>query len=177
MYEGRGYYRPQAGLHHVHARRGRLLRGLPARDRAGDPHVRAVKGMRSARHSSWYEGRNLDDGIGGRGRAGMAGQRGGGGTKNAGCLQRCEGTAQGADGGRGPGALGAVFAGQEVSQVYFEVRSIKFLTADVAFVDARASQFGSTILKRSMPAYFVLRKTGGEWRIAVMRLSRQRAIL
>jgi hypothetical protein len=62
------------------------------------------------------------------------------------------------------------FGGQEVSQVYFEARSIKFLTGDVAFVDARASQFGSTIMKRAMPAYFVLRRVGGEWRVAVMRI-------
>ena len=62
------------------------------------------------------------------------------------------------------------FIGPEVSQVYFEVRSIKFLSEDVAFVDARASQFGSTIMKRAMPAYFVLRRVGGEWRVAVMRV-------
>ena len=62
------------------------------------------------------------------------------------------------------------FGGQEISQVYFEVRSIKFLTADIAFVDATASQFGTTIMKRAMPAYFVLRRIGGEWRVAVMRV-------
>uniref|UniRef100_Q025W6 DUF4440 domain-containing protein n=1 Tax=Solibacter usitatus (strain Ellin6076) TaxID=234267 RepID=Q025W6_SOLUE len=62
------------------------------------------------------------------------------------------------------------FGGQELSQVYFEVRSIKFLSGDVAFVDATASQFGSTIMKRARPAYFVMRKVGGEWRIAVMRM-------
>jgi hypothetical protein len=62
------------------------------------------------------------------------------------------------------------FAGQEVSQVYFEVRSIRLLPPDVAFVDATASQYGSTIMKRSMPAYFVLRKVAGEWRVAVMRV-------
>ncbi|HEY1493188.1 MAG TPA: hypothetical protein VGF49_01535 [Candidatus Solibacter sp.] len=62
------------------------------------------------------------------------------------------------------------FGGQEVSQVYFEVRSIKFLTGDIAFVDATASQFGSTIMKRALPAYFVLRRVGGEWRVAVMRV-------
>jgi hypothetical protein len=62
------------------------------------------------------------------------------------------------------------FGGQEVSQVYFEVRSIKFLAADVAFVDATASQFGTTIMKRVLPAYFVLRRVGGEWRVAVMRV-------
>ena len=43
------------------------------------------------------------------------------------------------------------FAGQEVSQVYFETTAIRFVTPDVAFVDATASQFGSVILKRSSP--------------------------
>ena len=62
------------------------------------------------------------------------------------------------------------FAGKEVSQVYFETRSIRFLTPDVAFVDATASQFGTTIMKRTMPAYFVLRRVGSAWLVAVMRV-------
>ena len=41
MYEATGYYRPAGGLHHVHARRGRILRGLPACHRAHHRHVRA----------------------------------------------------------------------------------------------------------------------------------------
>jgi hypothetical protein len=65
----------------------------------------------------------------------------------------------------------ARYGGPGVSQVYFEPRSVRIVTPEVVFVDARATQFGSTILKRSMPAYFVLRKTGGEWRVAVMRVS------
>ncbi len=64
----------------------------------------------------------------------------------------------------------ARFGGQEVSQVYFETRSIKLLNPETAFVDATASQFGSTIMKRSMPAYFVLRKVAGQWKVAVMRI-------
>jgi hypothetical protein len=62
------------------------------------------------------------------------------------------------------------FAGQEVSQVYFEARTIGFVNQDVAFVDATASQFGSMIMKHAMPAHFVLRRIGGEWRVAVMRV-------
>ena len=42
MYEATGYYRPAAGLHHVHARRSRLLRRLPTSHRAHHPHVREV---------------------------------------------------------------------------------------------------------------------------------------
>jgi hypothetical protein len=40
----------------------------------------------------------------------------------------------------------------------------------VAFVDARASQFGSMIMKRTMPAYFVLRRASAAWQISVMRV-------
>ena len=61
------------------------------------------------------------------------------------------------------------FGGQEVSQVYFEATAIKLVTPEVAFVDAKASQFGSLMMKLSMPAVFVLNREGGAWRIAVMR--------
>jgi len=63
------------------------------------------------------------------------------------------------------------FAGQEVSQVYFEATTIRFVTPDVAFVDAGASQFGSVIVKRTSPAVFVLKREGSAWRIAVMRIA------
>jgi hypothetical protein len=38
-------------------------------------------------------------------------------------------------------------------------------------VDATAAQFGSLIMKRSMPAVFVLKREAGAWRIAVMRIA------
>ena len=63
------------------------------------------------------------------------------------------------------------FGGQEVSQVYFKAGAIRFVTADVAFVDAAASQYGSTIMKRSMRAVFVMKREGGAWRISVMRIT------
>ena len=66
------------------------------------------------------------------------------------------------------------YAGQEISQVYFEPTAIRLVTPDVAFVDATASQFGSVILKRSSPAMFVLKREGGVWRISVMRVSEYR---
>ena len=62
------------------------------------------------------------------------------------------------------------FAGQGVSQIYFTVTAIRFVTPDVAFADAIASQFGSVILKRSSPAMFVLKREGGAWRISVLRI-------
>ena len=66
------------------------------------------------------------------------------------------------------------FAGQEVSQVYFQATAIRLVTPDVAFVDATASQFGSLIVKRTTPAVFVLKREAGAWRIAVMRIAAPR---
>jgi hypothetical protein len=40
----------------------------------------------------------------------------------------------------------------------------------VAFVDATGSQYGSVILKRTIPAVFVLKREGGAWLITVMRM-------
>jgi hypothetical protein len=62
------------------------------------------------------------------------------------------------------------FAGEGVSQIYFAVTFIRFVTPDVAFADATASQFGSVILKRSSPAMFVLKREDGAWRISVLRI-------
>ena len=61
-------------------------------------------------------------------------------------------------------------AGQEVSQVYFAATAIRLVTPDVAFVDATGSQYGSVILKRTIPAVFVLKREGGAWLITVMRM-------
>ena len=63
------------------------------------------------------------------------------------------------------------FAGQEVSQIYFAVTAIRFVTPDVAFADATASQFGSVIVKRSSPAMFVLKREDGVWRISLLRIA------
>jgi hypothetical protein len=60
---------------------------------------------------------------------------------------------------------------REASQVYFTAISIKFLTLDIAFVDAAAAQFGTLIMKRTWPAYFVLRRIGNEWRVSVLRIT------
>jgi hypothetical protein len=61
-------------------------------------------------------------------------------------------------------------AGQDVSPVYFAATAIRLITPDVAFVDATGSQYGSVILKRTMPAVFVLKREGGAWLITVMRM-------
>src|SRR4051794_36716882 len=59
--------------------------------------------------------------------------------------------------------------GPGVSPLFFEAKEVSFVTANVAFVDATASQYGSVIVKRSRHACFVLRRDNGEWRIAVLR--------
>jgi hypothetical protein len=63
------------------------------------------------------------------------------------------------------------YGGQEVSQVYFEVKNVRLLTPEVAVADATGSQFGSLVMKRSGPAVFILKRENGEWRIALLRLS------
>jgi len=63
------------------------------------------------------------------------------------------------------------FRGAELSQVFFETKAVRFVTADVAVVDAAGSQYGSLIMKRSLPALLVLKKEGGAWRVAVLRVS------
>ena len=59
----------------------------------------------------------------------------------------------------------------EVSQVYFETRGVRFVTPDVALVDATGSQYGTLILKRSMPAIFVMRCEGADWKVVVLRIT------
>ena len=64
------------------------------------------------------------------------------------------------------------YRGPELSQVYFEVTAVRFVTPGVAVVDAAGSQYGSLIVKRSLPAVFVFKKEGEEWRVAVLRVVR-----
>jgi hypothetical protein len=61
--------------------------------------------------------------------------------------------------------------GPGVSRVYFEATAIRFATPDVAKVNASASQYGSLILKRTIPVVFVLKREGGVWRISVLRVA------
>jgi hypothetical protein len=49
------------------------------------------------------------------------------------------------------------------------VRSIRFLTPQVALVDAANIQYGSLILVRSVPVMLVMKKDG-DWRIAALRV-------
>jgi hypothetical protein len=59
----------------------------------------------------------------------------------------------------------------EVSAPKLAVRSIRFISPEVAMVDAEKVQFGSMILRRSIPMLFVMRKEGPDWRIASVRVT------
>ena len=56
----------------------------------------------------------------------------------------------------------------EMSQPLFVVNAVRFITPDVALVDAVSSQYGS-MYNRRMPVLLILRKTK-EWQIAVVRV-------
>ena len=66
------------------------------------------------------------------------------------------------------------FRGQEVSQMYFELKSVYFVTRDAAVADAVGSQFGSPGFKRTVPALFILKRVGTEWKVVMLRLAGSR---
>lgn len=58
----------------------------------------------------------------------------------------------------------------EVSTPQIHCRSVRFITPDVALVDAENTQYGSVILVRRVPVLFVVRNEHGAWRIAALRI-------
>ncbi len=58
----------------------------------------------------------------------------------------------------------------EVTPPYIAIRSIRFITADVAVVDAASTQYGSVILVRKLPLLLVMKRQGRDWRIAYLRV-------
>jgi hypothetical protein len=50
------------------------------------------------------------------------------------------------------------------------IQSVRFVTPDVALVDAANTQFGSTTLTRRVPVLFVMKKVGADWKIASLRV-------
>ena len=58
----------------------------------------------------------------------------------------------------------------EVTAPRLVIHSIRFVTTDVALVDAASTQYGSMILARRMPVQLVMKKEGIDWRIASLRL-------
>ncbi|MCX6622272.1 MAG: hypothetical protein NTY38_14630 [Acidobacteria bacterium] len=57
----------------------------------------------------------------------------------------------------------------EVTAPHIVTRKIRFLTPEIALVDAASVQYGSVILTRAFPMVFVLRKLGKEWKITALR--------
>jgi hypothetical protein len=64
--------------------------------------------------------------------------------------------------------------GPEVSRVYFEAPAMRFPMPDVAKVKVSASQYGSLVLKRTIPVVFVLKRDRGVWRISALRIGGRR---
>jgi hypothetical protein len=50
------------------------------------------------------------------------------------------------------------------------IQSIRFVTPDVALVDAANTQYGSVIPARRIPLLLVMKKEGADWRIASLRV-------
>ena len=58
----------------------------------------------------------------------------------------------------------------EVTTPRQTIQSIRFVTPDVALVNAANAQYGSTIPVRRIPVLFVMKKEGTDWRIASLRV-------
>ena len=56
----------------------------------------------------------------------------------------------------------------EISEPYLRVRSIRFVTAEVALVDALSTQYGSLMMRR-VPVLLVMRNQS-RWRISALRI-------
>jgi hypothetical protein len=56
----------------------------------------------------------------------------------------------------------------EISRPYFQVQAVRFVSPDVALVDASRSQYGSLVLRRQA-VLFVMKKEGNVWRIVSIR--------
>jgi hypothetical protein len=59
---------------------------------------------------------------------------------------------------------------RERSQMYFEPGTIRFVTDDVALVDASGNRYGGLAGKESAQAFFVLKKEGADWKIDTLRV-------
>jgi hypothetical protein len=57
----------------------------------------------------------------------------------------------------------------EVTPPKITVRSIRFITTDVALVDGVNAQYGSVIVTKSVPVLLVMKREGSNWRIASFR--------
>ena len=58
----------------------------------------------------------------------------------------------------------------EISSPHFASHRVLFVTQDVAVVDASASLYGTMILKRTVPAIFVMRREATGWKVVLLRI-------
>jgi len=58
----------------------------------------------------------------------------------------------------------------EVTRPKIALQSIRFITYDVALVDAANSQYGSMILMRRVPLLMVMKRESSGWRVASLRV-------
>jgi hypothetical protein len=65
----------------------------------------------------------------------------------------------------------------EVTKARIVVKSVHFITKDVALVDAENTQYGSTLFVRRLPVLLVVKRAGLSWRIAAYRFIRNATTL
>jgi hypothetical protein len=58
----------------------------------------------------------------------------------------------------------------EVSEPILIIRTVRFVSPEVALVDAMNSRFGSTVLVQRTPVLLVMRKEQNVWKIASVRI-------
>jgi hypothetical protein len=58
----------------------------------------------------------------------------------------------------------------EVSSVKIVIRSVRFITPEVAMVDCTNTRYGSAIVVQTMPVLLVVKKDGTQWKIASLRV-------
>ncbi len=58
----------------------------------------------------------------------------------------------------------------EVSSVKIVIRSVRFITPEVAMVDCTNTQYGSAIVVQTIPVLLVVKKDGSQWKIAYLRV-------
>jgi hypothetical protein len=58
----------------------------------------------------------------------------------------------------------------EFTSAKIAIRSIRFITSEVAVVDCTNTQYGSAIMAQIMPVLLVMKKDRAQWRIASLRV-------
>jgi hypothetical protein len=57
---------------------------------------------------------------------------------------------------------------QELSQILFETKAVRFVTPDVALADADANRY--QLGKQTAQAFFILKREGADWKIDSLRM-------